>query len=72
MVFTDYLLTVYTQDGRTIYSTFETEGEARAAVDTYTKSDLGYFGTLCRAQYSKAYWGIGVPEYDSVKCLFAF
>lgn len=72
MVFTDYLLTVYTQDGRTIYSTFETEDEARAAVDTYIESGLGYFGSLCKAQYSKAYWGIGVKEYDSVKCLLVF
>lgn len=72
MVFTDYLLTVYTQDGRTVYSTFETEDEARAAVDTYIKSGLGYFGSLCKAQHSKAYWGIGIPEYTSVKCLFTF
>ena len=72
MVFTDYLLTVYTHDGRTIYSTFETEDESRAAVDTYIKSESGYFGYLCKAQRSKAYWGIGVPEYDSVKCLHVF
>ena len=72
MVFTDYLLTAYTQDGRTFYSTFETEDEARDAVNAYIKSGLGYFGSLCRAQRSKAFWGIGVPEYDSVKCLFTF
>ena len=72
MVFTDYILTVYTQDGRAIYHTFETEKEAQAAVNTYIKSGLRYFGHLCRAEYSKAYWGIGVPEYDSVKCLFIF
>ncbi len=72
MVFTDYLLTVYTQEGRTIYSTFETEDEARATVNAYIKSGLGYFGSLCKAQYSKAYWGIGVPEYDYVKWLVIF
>ena len=72
MLFTDYLLTVYTPDGRIIYSTFETEDEAHTAVATYTKSVLGYFGYLCKAQYSKAYWGIGVPEYKFVKCLFTF
>ena len=72
MVFTDYLLTVYTREGRTIYSSFKTEDEARVAVNAYIKSGLGYFGSLCKAQYSKAYLGIGVQEYNSVKCLFTF